>query len=221
MLCFIKRIFNWYIQFTEKQGFPLIITVCVAVITATALWTGNRDTEYVSPTPPASNNISAARIIQQSIRHAVTPSPAPTVLPRIWHQPLEDICILRHFDDTRMICSEITGIWSIHDAVDLQAKRGAKVFALSGGTVVDCGQDALSGVWILIDHGEGYQALYSGLALNHDYIPGDPVRGGAIIGFCGSGPLGESNMEPHLHLRVTKDGVSIDPTTLWIEPSEK
>ena len=60
MRAFFHRLTDGYIRFVEKQGFPIIVTLCVAVITATALWTSQREDPYVSPTPPVVDNISAA-----------------------------------------------------------------------------------------------------------------------------------------------------------------
>lgn len=202
-------------QFVERQGFPLIVTVCVAVIVGTALWSGQRESAYVSPTPPPVDDISAAQLLQQSLREAVTPSPSPTPAAPVFRAPLDDCSILRCFDLSSMVQSGVTGIWAIHDAVDLQAERGSKVRAIADGVVLAAGDDALQGVWLHLSHADGVEALYAGLALNNDYRPGDQVRAGDVIGYVGSGPLEESNLSPHLHLRVTKEGQSIDPASLW------
>lgn len=209
------RLRKAYLRFVERQGFPIIVTVCMAVIVATALWTGRQEAPYVSPTPPPSGDVSAAQLLQQSMREAVTPSPAPTATPLVWRAPLDESTVLRGYDASVMVQSGVTGLWAIHDAVDLQAARGAKVRAIADGTVLDAGKDTLQGVWLLLSHADGVEALYAGLALNNDYRPGDRVRAGDVIGYVGSGPLAESDLPPHLHLRVTRDGHSIDPASLW------
>lgn len=209
------RLRKAYLRFVERQGFPIIVTVCVAVIVATALWTGRQEDPYVSPTPPPSGDVSAAQLLQQSMREAVTHSPAPTAAPLVWRAPLDESTILRSYDASVMVQSGVTGLWAIHDAVDLQAARGAKVRAIADGTVLDAGKDALQGVWLLLSHADGVEALYAGLALNNDYRSGDQVRAGDVIGYVGSGLLDESDLPPHMHLRVTRDGHSIDPASLW------
>ncbi len=210
-----KQVRDGYVQFVEKQGFPIIVTVCVAVIAVTALWSGRQDAPYVSPTPPPSGDVSAAQLLQQSMRDAVTPSPLPTAAPQLWHVPLDEISILRGYDASAMVQSGVTGLWAVHDAVDLQSSRGAKVYAMADGVVLAAGDDALQGVWLHLSHADGVETLYAGLALNNDYRHGDQVRAGDVIGYVGSGPLEESNLPPHLHLRVTKEGLSIDPASLW------
>lgn len=204
-----------YVRFVEKQGFPVIVTVCVAVITATALWTGQRqEDKWVAPTPPPAQDISAAQLIQQSLRQT-TASPAPTDAPREWTSPLEQAEVLRTFSADGMVQSGMTGIWAIHDALDLAAARGSKVRAISSGTVTGHGQDELLGAWVQIDHGDGVEAHYAGMALGGAFLTGDEVRMGDVIGYVGTGPLDESDLLPHLHLRVTRDGTPIDPLSLW------
>lgn len=212
---FIRRLRDGYVAFVEKQGFPVIVTVCVAVITATALWTGQREEAWVAPTPPVAGDVSAAQLLQQSLRDAVTASPAPTAAPRVGLSPLETTTVLRPFSAEIMTCSSVTGIWAVHDAVDLQAGRGDQVRAMGDGIVSAAGEDKLQGVWLRIDHGNGVEALYAGMAMSGAYAAGDKVQAGDVIGFAGSGPLDETDLAAHLHLRVTQDGHAIDPCTLW------
>ena len=210
-----SRLRKAYIQFVERQGFPLIVTVCVAVIVGTALWSGQHESAYISPTPPPAGDISAAQLLQQSLQDAVTPSPTPAPAEPAFRAPLDDFTLLRGFDASGMVQSGVTGAWTIHDAVDLQADRGARVRAMADGVVLDSGDDALRGVWLLLAHGEDVEALYAGLALHNDYRPGDKVRAGDVIGYVGSGLLDEGDLPPHLHLRVTMEAQSIDPNALW------
>ncbi len=212
-----SRLKNGYVRFVEKQGFPIIVTVCVAIITATALWTGqHQEDKWVAPTPPPTQDISAAQMIQQSLRQ-MTAAPASTTAPRQWASPLEQAEVLRGFSADCMVQSGLTGIWAIHDAVDLAAVRGGKVRAISDGAVTEHGQDELLGAWLRIDHGDGMEAFYAGMALGGAFLTGDDVRIGDVIGYVGSGLLDESDLPPHLHLRVTRDGTAIDPLSLWAD----
>ena len=215
MKSILERLKNRYIRFVEKQGFPIIVTLCVAVITATALWTARREEVNVSPTPPVVNNVSAAQLIQQTLKEAATPSPMPTVAIKIWNAPLNELVIVRPFSTETMVSSEISGIWSFHDAVDLKASLGDKVFAIADGVITAAGKNPLLGAWLQIDHGSGVEALYAGMAMAGSYLPGDDVRAGDTIGYAGNAFLDESDLGPHLHLRVTQEGTAIDPAILW------
>ena len=74
----IKKARDRYIHFVEKQGFPIIVTVCVGIITATALFTRQDRAPYIAPTPPPVEHISAAQLLQQSLANAATATPVPT-----------------------------------------------------------------------------------------------------------------------------------------------
>lgn len=209
-----RKISEHYIRFVEKQGFPIIVTVCVAVITATALFTRQNQTAYVSPTPPPAEHISAAQLLQQSLTSAATSTPSPTAAPVTWAAPMDSMELLRGFDSTTMVRMD-SSIWAIHDAIDLKADAGTPIYAIGDGEVIAAGNDALQGAWLTIGHADNVEATYAGMALVNDYLPGDTVRKGDTIGFCGSGPLDEASIGPHLHLRATMDGQAIDPCSLW------
>lgn len=212
----IRHFYKRIITFSEKQGFPLIVTLCVAIITASALWTSRQDTPYVSPTPPVHQDVSAAQLLQESLRNAATPTPAPTEAPEKWIPPLKSISILRPFDDQTMQQSGVTGVWRLHAGIDLAASKGEPVYAMSHGTILENGADDLHGVWFHIDHG-GVAIMYAGMVAAGDFLAGDMVEAGDTLGFAGNGLLEESNMAPHLHLEATRDGQLIDPASLWAD----
>lgn len=203
-----------YVQFVERQGFMIILAVCVSVIAGTAVWTNRSDAPVPIPTPPVGNAASVAQLQQQSLRDVTTPSPAPSAAPQVWHYPLETISVLRGFDAARMVRSGVTGLWQLHDAADLRCAVGEPVRAMADGTVTDISSKGLMGASVIIDHGEGIMAQYAGLSLHAGLRVGDPTQAGQIIGFGGNDVLDESDLEPHLHLRVTRNGSAIDPLSL-------
>lgn len=215
MTAFFRRIKAWYTHFTDTQGFPVLIVVCVGIIAGTALWTDRDQAERPSETTPVSEGALAAQLQQQLLQDAVTPSPASSAKARSWCMPVEDGRILRGFSVDAMVQGDVTGIWRVHDGIDISAALGAPIMSMADGTVLECGEDPLQGVWLLIDHGDGIRALYAGMQVNADYAADDSVRAGDVIGLCGSGLLDESGMAAHVHLRVTKDGVAVDPSLLW------
>ena len=214
MLAVYARIKNAYIHFLEKQGFSIIVTLCVAVITAAAVWTSHQEENMVSPTPPAVEHVSAAQLIQESLKNIATPTSMPTATPKVWHSPVDQINILQPFSTTTMVKSAVSDIWSFHDAVDLKANAGNQIYAMSNGVILTTGTDQLNGTWFHIDHGDGIQAFYAGMIMGSAYLPGDEIRAGDTLGFAGNCLLEEHGLGPHLHLRVTKDGLAIDPLTL-------
>lgn len=203
-----------YTQFVEKQGFFIILTACVGVIASTAVWTNHVNRAVPEPTPPVGGSAAAAQLQQESLADVSTPTPAPTDAPAVWRQPLDSISVLRGFDATRLTQSGVTGIWQLHDAVDLQCENGALVYAMADGIVLEATDKGIEGAMVSIDHGNGIIAQYAGMALLASVQAGDPVEAGQTIGFGGSGMLDETDLGPHLHLRVTRNGNAIDPMLL-------
>lgn len=211
---FWKRFSAGYVQFVERQGFMIILTVCVAVIAGTAAWTNQSEQSVPTPTAPVGNAASVAQLQQQSLAEVATPTPAPTAEPQVWQSPVENISVLRSFDATRMVQSGVTGLWQLHDAVDLRCSTGEAISAMADGTVTAVSDKGLLGACVTIDHGQGIVAQYAGMAMQAGLRVGDPVEAGQIIGFAGNEVLDESDLEPHLHLRVTRDGNAFDPLAL-------
>ena len=204
-------------SFAEKQGFPIIITVCVAIITASAVWASPAEDAYVSPTPPVNQAISAAQLLQESLRSVATTTPTPTPEPAKWQPPLEEMSILQPYNDSRLVQNDATGVWQTHAGLDLSAKQGTPVHAMADGVVLASGQDTLKGAWLRIDHGE-IDALYAGMIISGDYIAGDKVDMGDTLGYVGNGLMGESALAPHLHIETTRNGAMLDPSSLFESP---
>lgn len=204
-----------YARFVDKQGFPIILVVCIAIIGASAYTRNKLNEPWVAPTPPPAHGLTAAQLWQESLQEAQSARPVPTPTPKAWRPPLDTVTVISAFDTAGMQQSTVTGIWSVHDATDFAADSGTKVYAISSGVVLAAGEDALRGHWIEIDHHDEIVAHYGGLGLLNSYLPGDTVRAGDVIGYTGDGPMEEQALPPHLHLRVTNRGQAVDPVTLW------
>ncbi len=104
---------------------------------------------------------------------------------------------------------------SNHDGIDIGGSGGSldgqAADSIGGGKVVTVGYDANGyGNYVEIDHGDGYTSLYGHLQ-KATVKQGDTISAGQQVGVIGS--TGNSS-GPHLHLRVRKDGKSIDPRTV-------
>lgn len=210
----IKRMSSQYQRFVEKQGFPIIMTLCVAVIVLSAVWSGKMDETLPVPTPPV-DQAQSASLQQQQLLADVTAVPAPTTPPVSWQLPLEKLSVLRGYQHARMAPSAISGIWQVHDAVDLQAQYGEPVFAIADGKATSCCEEGILGVAVTVDHGNGYIATYANLSAIAALRAGDPVKRGQVIGFAGDSMLDEETLESHLHLQICHDGLAVDPLLLF------
>lgn len=104
---------------------------------------------------------------------------------------------------------------SNHDGIDIGGSGGSldgqAAGSIGGGKVIAVGYDAGGyGNYVEIDHGDGYTSLYGHLQ-KATVKQGDTISAGQQVGVIGS--TGNSS-GPHLHLRVRKDGKSVDPRTV-------
>lgn len=100
-----------------------------------------------------------------------------------------------------------------HGAIDIGngGINGANIYAMKGGEVIVAkttytqGYDY--GMYVVIDHGNGYQSLYAHMSSVYVTV-GQMVNQGDVIGLVGS--TGWST-GPHLHFEIRKDGTRVDP----------
>lgn len=102
-----------------------------------------------------------------------------------------------------------------HDGIDIGGTggnlNGQAADSIGGGKVAEVGYDENGyGNYVVVDHGDGYTSLYGHLQ-KATVKQGDTVSAGQQVGVIGS--TGNSS-GPHLHLRVHKNGQSIDPRTV-------
>lgn len=102
-----------------------------------------------------------------------------------------------------------------HDGIDIGGTggnlNGQAADSIGGGKVTEVGYDENGyGNYVVVDHGDGYTSLYGHLQ-KATVKQGDTVSAGQQVGVIGS--TGSSSA-PHLHLRVHKDGQSVDPRTV-------
>jgi len=107
------------------------------------------------------------------------------------------------------------GMAGEHPGLDIAVATDSYIRASGGGTVIDVGEDAVYGRFVVIDHGNGYSTLY-GHASQNLVTLGLRVRERQVIALSGS--TGRST-GPHLHFEVLVDGEPVDPLTIVQQPT--
>lgn len=101
-----------------------------------------------------------------------------------------------------------------HPGIDIAVASGSYVRAAGGGIVVDAANDPVYGLFVLIDHGDGWRTRYG----HASYLVaerGRQVRQGEVIALSGS--TGRSTA-PHLHFEILRNGRPIDPLSMVTPP---
>ncbi len=215
----LKKGMQAYSAFMEKQGFYLVLTICVLVIVGTAVWTRASKTPE---RPPATDAGQAADVPYEGVqrltdvtpypsatRSSPTPTPAPSFL-----RPVQG-AVLRGFDVSRPAFFKAANMWQVHCACDYSAKAGDVVKAMGDGTVTEIADSGTYGKSVTINHGGNITATYAGLSMNSYVKVGDPVTRGQAIGHVGNTTMTETDDGPHLHLSVREGDQWIDPETLF------
>ncbi len=119
--------------------------------------------------------------------------------------------IIGEFSKGNLVKSETLGCWKTHDGVDIKGTLGDQVKSMTGGKVTEIYEDAMWGVCVKIDHGNGYEAVYCGLAKTVPVQVDQKVSAGTVIGALGDTAQAEIALPSHLHLSLKKNGSYVDP----------
>lgn len=222
----MRRIYARYDQMMEKQGFTIVLVICVLVIVLSALYTFYFREQWDTQQEMArmQQEIAAAdaksdQTLQEAQKLVSSQKPSqialPVEAPFRFAQPVEGF-LQRDFSMTEPQYYPKANYWRLHPGIDLQSEYGAIITACSDGQVLRVWEDNEMGLCIRIRHNHGYESVYAGLS-NASYVKaGDPVHQGQTIGHLGNGVLAESDAQPHLHFEVWKGSTAIDPVELFL-----
>lgn len=146
------------------------------------------------------------------------PEPQPETPPTV-HEPASRLSfclpvsgeVISGFSVDELVYSSTLADWRVHTGVDFAADEGTPVAAVADGTVKRVYNDALMGVTMIVEHGDGLYSIYSNLSEETALTEFEPVKGGEIIGTVGATAIAESGDRCHLHFAMEKDGDVCDP----------
>lgn len=220
----MRAAYQRYDRMMEKQGFYVVLTVCVLIIIVSAVITFRQRREAQIPvvieevqsaggTQNAQTLAEAGELIAS--QGAGKPLTLPTEPPLSLIQPVTGVTI-RSFSMEEPCWFPSVGLWQVHGGIDLQTDYGTPVKACAAGRVIRAGERGGLGLCVEIDHENGCTTLYAGLS-SADYVKsGDPVHQGQVIAHAGNGVLAEEADGPHLHFEVRRDGKPVDPLLLFL-----
>ena len=137
----------------------------------------------------------------------LTPTERVFFLNRGFHFPL------RHFQVSSFYgprVNPVTGKPGIHRGLDFAAPEGAEVYAVKDGTVIDLGEDAVLGKYIIIGHENNWVSFYGHLSAINAVLR-EELQSGSLIARVGS--TGQSTGS-HLHFELRQNGRTRDPGRL-------
>ncbi|MEW6523547.1 MAG: M23 family metallopeptidase [Bacillota bacterium] len=103
--------------------------------------------------------------------------------------------------------SPLTGLFTMHNGIDIGAALGTAIVATGDAVVEFVGYSSGLGRHIILDHGYGIKTVYAHNQRNL-VSPGDLVKRGQVIAQVGN--TGAST-GPHLHYEIIINGRRVDP----------
>ncbi len=102
----------------------------------------------------------------------------------------------------------ISGVWKMHNGVDLAGASGTPILATRSGVVtVASYQEGGAGWYVAIKHDDVYGSIY--MHMTHYIVSaGQYVEAGQVIGYMGTSG-GSTGV--HLHFGISKNGVYVNP----------
>ena len=201
------------------RGYYIALALCLAAVGTIGYFALRERPVTVKQQEPAPTLDIQPAPTQPVVKPAPVVIPEPEPQPEI-NEPAEllpqvvsplDGTTVTVFSMTELLYDTTMADWRTHDGIDVQAEEGAAVKTAAGGTVQSVTDDELMGTTVVIDHEGGYSTRYSSLQKDVPVTAGQQVVAGEVIGRVGTTSAGESQMGPHLHFSVSRDGAVIDP----------
>lgn len=201
------------------RGYYIALALCLAAVGTIGYFALRERPVTVKQQEPAPTLDIQPAPTQPVVKPAPVVIPEPEPQPEI-NEPAEllpqvvsplDGTTVTVFSMTELLYDTTMADWRTHDGIDVQAEEGAAVKTAAGGTVQSVTDDELMGTTVVIDHEGGYSTRYSSLQKDVPVTAGQQVIAGEVIGRVGTTSAAESQMGPHLHFSVSRDGAVIDP----------
>lgn len=211
-------------QFFKKEGFYVILFVClcavatVAAVTATKSRANNKEdvalkqieNEVVNqPEKPdnalqVQDNLEPVPVVEGNNIQAVSSEQEMK-----FTNPVEGTLGRSYSEDP--VYWATTDSYKTHLAMDIKSEQGMKVLATSAGVVKNVGVNT-EGTYIEIDHQNGFSTIYGNLQEEVSVNVGDSVTAGQEIGKVGNTTnLAYEEYGSYLHFQVLENGVEVDP----------
>jgi len=109
----------------------------------------------------------------------------------------------------------LQGVGEQHPGLDIAVPTDSYIRAAGGGRVIEVGTDEVYGLFVVIEHSEGYSTVYAHTSAQM-VEQGQQVKEREVIALSGSS--GQSTA-PHLHFEIHLNGDPVDPLSMVEQPN--
>lgn len=99
--------------------------------------------------------------------------------------------------------------YRFHNGADMPLSLGELVFCALDGKISAVGENDYEGQFVIVEHENNMVTKYYGIET--DWMVGDTLKTGEVIGKVVASPLFETEQIPHLHFELWIDGAAADP----------
>lgn len=231
-----KKLFSKSSNFFKKEGFYVILFVCLCVVATVAAVTTrnskavkkqpvaqeaqtNKGTDVAKLTDESSTEHPGALQVKSSGSVGITvqkdgKSAAQQVAKTVdtsFVKPVEGT-LARAYSDTP-VWWDTTEKWRPNFGMDIKAEAGKPVVAVMDGKVEEVNNSTQDGVQVIINHQNGLKSVYSNMDQKVAVTKGQQLKKGAQIGKVGKTTIRAAYEKygDHLHFAVMKGKDYVDP----------
>lgn len=200
---------NKFKSFIKKEGFYVILFVCLCVVASVAAITAknarkaNTDNKQSVVTLEDNNKKSQTQMQNAEVVQKSDNKPATVTVPSTktvsntskvtFINPIESGAIVRQFADgikPIQLQSDKNLFTNLIKGVAIGAKKGTPVYAAADGKVLEVGQnDLFNGYYVKIAHANGMKTVYTNLDPAIKVKKGDTVKSKTEIGKVGESAI--------------------------------
>ena len=228
-----KRLFDKSSNFFKKEGFYVILFVCLCVVATVAAITArnsntvkkppvvqsNPGTTNVASNPEGqSNQIPNALQVKNPTQNISVPnkgsssSAVSNTTDYKFTKPVDGTLARGYTTD--LVKCDTTNSYKTNNGIEISAPLDSPVHAVLAGKVESVKNDNPElGECIVLDHQNGLKTIYANLKEDVKLKAGDKVTKGQVIGYVGKTrtSYSEEKFGDHLHFEVLKGTAYVDP----------
>lgn len=231
-----RKIFSRTFNFLKKEGFYIILFICLCVVATVAVITARnnknqsaelqksvalqqKQTKEIAKTDKESSSSydNALQVKKNSKTNAnanaseETSKSVSSSASTSFQKPVEGTIARAYSEDP--VYWDSTGTYRPNLGYDIQTALGKPVFAAMDGKVEEVNKATQDGVEVIIDHQNGLKTVYSNLDPNVEVNVGETLKKGTAIGIVGKSTLRSAYEKygDHLHFAILKGNEFVDP----------
>lgn len=231
-----KRLFDKSSNFFKKEGFYVILFVCLCVVATIAAVTARNNKTVTKPPVVQENTVKKAEVATNKPEAQSTEVPnaiqvkkeneakisvpkdgaASTAVSKTadytFVKPVEGQYATTF--STGLVKCQTIGTYKTNNGIEIKADVNSKVTSVLDGKVEAVNNDRTElGQYVVINHQNGLKTVYANLKEDVKVKVGDTVKKGQVIGYVGKTRQSYSNeyYGDHLHFQVINGGKYVDP----------